>query len=823
MEPGEQIGDYIIIRQIGEGGMSVVYLAEHKEHRTQAVVKHLRQQLALSEQLVKYFVQGARIMHELRHPHLAAVFDYVEDGDRYFMVEEYLSGGSLADLLDKGEPISEAEALRWCRDALRAVDYAHQSGIVHRDLKPGNLMLNQKREVKVTDFGIARVFGGPRLTKTGDEKGTPLYMSPEQIRTPDKVDHLTDVYSMGVVLYELLTRRLPFDGESEFDVKQAVVLNPPAPPRQLNRSISREVDRIVMKAMEKRPENRFSGCGEFALHIDRHLSSSGSSSLRNVLDRIKQHGRVAAGLIVLLLAALLAPRVIDFVRRQPDGGGVGPPVVELLANPQKIPSGQAVTIEWKAQKADKVRIEPDLGDVPVNGSRTIYPTKSASYVITATGANGTMSTKTVDIAVVALPVIEIAASHAVITPGHPTVLTWKAYDADSVRIEPGIGDVPTSGSRIVTPRRSVTYVATAKGPGGTASQKVDLVVGAETTTVPRLPGITLSATPGMVVSGQPAVLEWDARDAQSVRIDPDVGPVGLNGRVKVTPAKSVEYTATATGPAGTQTAKVRVVVEAPPAATPTLVLSVKPSVIQAGQSAVLEWEAQNAHNVRIEPEIGVVPLTGRVKVAPAKSVTFSATATGPAGTRSATAQITVEPGAPLAPSVTLRAQPEVIEAGQQTVIEWTSQHAGNVRIDPGIGAVPATGTLSVTPTQSVTLHATATGPGGKATARVDITVQPRPPSLKGPGGNPSEKRRSGTIIWTGQVGKNEVITIDGGSATIGVVQGTPLPGVPCRIQLSDSSVAVVEPPGSGNSYRKIVLRFNRSGNFSVRINWEALN
>ena len=111
MEPGEQIGDYIIVRQIGEGGMSVVYLAEHKDLGTPAVVKRLRQQLALDDQLVKYFVQGARIMHELRHPHLAAVYDYIEHGDRYFMVEEYLSGGSLADLLDKGEPISEEEAL----------------------------------------------------------------------------------------------------------------------------------------------------------------------------------------------------------------------------------------------------------------------------------------------------------------------------------------------------------------------------------------------------------------------------------------------------------------------------------------------------------------------------------------------------------------------------------------------------------------------------------------------------------------------------------------------------------------------------------------
>src|SRR4029450_189336 len=159
-----------------------------------------------------------RIMQQVRHPHLAAVYDYIEHDGRYFIVEEYLPGGSLADLMAKGEAISQDEALRWCRDALRAVDYAHQSGIVHRDLKPGNLMLNQEREVKVTDFGIARRVGGPRLTKTGDEKGTPLYMSPEQIRTPDKVDHLSDVYSMGVVLYELLTRRVPFEGAAEFDI-----------------------------------------------------------------------------------------------------------------------------------------------------------------------------------------------------------------------------------------------------------------------------------------------------------------------------------------------------------------------------------------------------------------------------------------------------------------------------------------------------------------------------------------------------------------------------------------------------------------------------
>jgi tRNA A-37 threonylcarbamoyl transferase component Bud32 len=827
MEQGEQIGDYIIVRQIGEGGMSMVYLAEHKDHGTPAVVKRLRQQLALDEQLVKYFVQGARIMHELRHPHLAAVYDYVEQGDRYFMVEEYLSGGSLADLLNKSEPISQEEALRWCRDALRAVDYAHQSGIVHRDLKPGNLMLNQEGQVKVTDFGIARVFGGPRLTKTGDEKGTPLYMSPEQIRTPDKVDHLTDVYSMGIVLYELLTRRVPFDGESEFDIKQAVVREPPPPPRQLNRSISRDAEKIVLKALQKRPENRFSGCGDFALHIDRCLSS-GKGPVWNPLEWIKEHRRIAAGLLVVLLAAILWPGIgylIGILRPLIGGGGVKPPTIEFVVNPREITSGQKATLEWTTQNADKVRLEPDIGEVSAIGSRTVSPTKSVSYLLTATGPGGTES-KSVLMTVrpEPIPVIEITASHAMITPGHPTVLRWKVRHADTVSIEPGIGKVPPAGSRIVAPQKSVKYTVTARGPGGIATQSVDLIVSVTPKPAALVPTIVLAANPPVITSGQESVLQWEARNAQSVRIEPDVGPVQLNGTQKVRPSKSVEYSAIATGPEGTQTARVRVLVEPAPPAAPTLTLTAKPAVIQAGQEAVLEWEAQNAFNVRIEPDLDVLPLTGRVKVRPGKSVTYSATATGPGGTRaSATAHITVESPAPQVPTIRLQAKPEVIEAGQRTLIEWEARHASSVRIEPVIGDVAATGSLTVSLTKSVSLVATATGPGGKASATIDITVEPRRPSLKGAGGTSSEKRSgSGTIVWTGHVKKGEQIIIEGNEANIGNVQGS-LPGVPCRIQISESGVAVVEAPGPSNGFRRIVLRCSREGSFSIRINWEVLN
>jgi serine/threonine protein kinase len=742
MEPGEHVGDYIIVRQIGEGGMSVVYLAEHKVHGTVAVVKRLRQQLALNEQLVKYFVQGARIMHELRHPHLAAVYDYIEQGDRYFMVEEYLSGGSLADLLDKGEAISQEEALRWCRDALRAVDYAHQSGIIHRDLKPGNLMLNQERQVKVTDFGIARVFGGPRLTKTGDEKGTPLYMSPEQIRTPDKVDHLTDVYSMGVVLYELLTRRLPFEGDSEFDIKQAVVREPPAPPRQLNRTISREAERIVLKALQKRPENRFSGCGEFALDIDRCLSrtkvptpTTGATRDRpisqprphqeestrswNPWGWIQAHPGIAVGLSILLLALILAPFIKQFLSQRPRDNVIPAPTIEFGANPLKIAPGQEATLEWKVDHARTVRIEPGIGEVPPTGSRTVSPTASVSYLLTATGPGGTTS-KGIDLAVGSvsgpIPAIEFTATPSKIKAGEAVKLVWKVQDAATVRIDPEIGDVAADDSREVFPSAPVTYSLSATGPGGIAKQSVAIIVLASPTAGPPL--IDFAATPARIKPGESTLLEWNVQNAYRIRIDPDIGEVQTPGSRTQTPHKSVSYVLTATGKGGIETKKVDIAVEAP---TPTVELTVNPTMITPGQTATLSWKAHNAQTVHIEPGIGDVGTSGSHPVTPARSTTFVATAAGPGGTGTAKAEVRVGPPLPRPTITSLVAKPPMIRLGETLRLEWATQNAQTVHIE-GLGSVDVSGFRDVKPSRSGSVTMTATGPGGTDSQKITLVV-----------------------------------------------------------------------------------------------------
>jgi TonB family protein len=286
LQPGDQIGAYTIVSMIGSGGMSDVYLAEETGTQSQVVVKQLRQQYAAEPQLVERFIRGATVLKDLRHPHLARVLDCIVIDGRFYTVEEYLRGGSLEDLLAKSGAPSEAAALGWCRDVLSALNYVHEFAIVHRDVKPSNLMLDENGKIRVIDFGIARVFGEMRLTRAGDPAmGTPWYMSPEQIQTPGEIDHLTDVYSVGVVLYELLTGRLPFDGDTQFAIHEKITRQTAPPIRTIKPSIDPALEKIVVKAMEKDPKRRFGGCGEFALEIQRYLKRGSAPATLELVSR----------------------------------------------------------------------------------------------------------------------------------------------------------------------------------------------------------------------------------------------------------------------------------------------------------------------------------------------------------------------------------------------------------------------------------------------------------------------------------------------------------------------------------------------------------
>jgi serine/threonine protein kinase len=301
MRPGDWINGYFIQRRIGEGGMSVVYLARDS-HGVEVAVKRLKDDYASDPEFVQRFEQEAAIMGTLQHPNVAQVINYVPHAHESVLVEEYLPGGSLADRIEEGR-IPQKQALLWCHDALLGVDSAHQKGILHRDLKPGNLMFDAAGNIKVTDFGIAKVFGGPKLTRTRSEMGTPAYMSPEQISSPQEAYHLTDVYSMGVVLYELLTGRVPFEGKGDFDTKQAVLKEPPPSPRRHNPEISKNLERLVLKALKKNQAQRYGGCGEFAAQIDSYLR--GEPFPFSLGDWIQEHPWLTVLLAIATLVILV--------------------------------------------------------------------------------------------------------------------------------------------------------------------------------------------------------------------------------------------------------------------------------------------------------------------------------------------------------------------------------------------------------------------------------------------------------------------------------------------------------------------------------------
>ena len=265
---GRRIGSWVLQREIGRGGMGSVFEAQHVSLHIRAAVKVLSPGLESEESFRRRFQREAEFQAQLRHPNVARVLDHLEDGGHWFLIIDYLERGSLGDLLARGEPVSRPQALEWTRQALAGLGDAHAHGIVHRDIKPANLLLGGNGEIVVADFGIARGDGAVGLTTTGAVVGTPHYMSPEQIVTPEKVDRRSDIYSLGIVLYEMLAGRKPFDAPSQFAVLQAQVSAPPPPLRAIDPSISPQLEAVVMRALSKNPEDRYGDCASMARDLE---------------------------------------------------------------------------------------------------------------------------------------------------------------------------------------------------------------------------------------------------------------------------------------------------------------------------------------------------------------------------------------------------------------------------------------------------------------------------------------------------------------------------------------------------------------------------
>lgn len=264
---GKIIRDLKILSQIGEGGMGIVYLGEHVRLKKRYAVKCLASHLSADKQFLERFEKEAIAQAHLEHPNIVQVTDFFEEGDQYFLVMAYVDGHSLEQIIVQKRRLSEPETLRIFKDILNGLNFAHSKGVVHRDMKPSNILVDNKGSAKIMDFGIAMVAGVERKTKTGITMGTAHYMSPEQIMTPKELDHRSDVYSAGVILYEMLTGKVPFDGDTDFMIYQQHVQGKLPDLREML-AVSDTLCAIVEKALEKNRDDRFSGCGEMLEYIE---------------------------------------------------------------------------------------------------------------------------------------------------------------------------------------------------------------------------------------------------------------------------------------------------------------------------------------------------------------------------------------------------------------------------------------------------------------------------------------------------------------------------------------------------------------------------
>ena len=302
-------GRYLIERELGEGGMATVYLARDLKHERQVALKVLKPELAA-------VVGGERFLSEIKttanlaHPNILPLFDSGEADSFLYYVMPYVEGESLRDRLDREKQMGVEDAVRLAREVAEALHHAHRQGVVHRDVKPANILLQDGRPL-VSDFGIALAVsqaGGGRLTETGLSMGTPHYMSPEQASGDRDVDPRTDVYSLGCVLFEMLTGEPPYGGGTAQAVLARILTGSPDRPTEIRGTIPRHVEAVILKAMEKLPADRFESTADFARALQdpsfRHGAGAEEGTAASV-GRWKAAALAAAGLAAVALGGWL--------------------------------------------------------------------------------------------------------------------------------------------------------------------------------------------------------------------------------------------------------------------------------------------------------------------------------------------------------------------------------------------------------------------------------------------------------------------------------------------------------------------------------------
>jgi serine/threonine protein kinase len=416
-------GRYAITRKIGQGGMGAVYEATHTLIGKRVAVKVLLDKYARKEQVVARLEQEARLASSIGHEHIIDITDFGQTDDgRTFVVMEFLEGESLAECLHREGPLPEARILDIAKQVGSALNAAHAKGVVHRDVKPENVFLirrGDKDYVKVVDFGISKSLrqsdvgedDSPRLTQTGMVLGTPLYMSPEQARGDEELDHRIDVYALGVIMYELATGRVPYTGTNYLSIISQVLNDEPVRPRELRPELSAEFEAVILRAMHKDRDHRYQNTEALVADVAALLDDPSRSTQRPRILPPRRGGRrnplrvlawvagvsvVIAAVVVTvsklmggsapqravvidanLGAALVAPDAAALI--VPDAAPAMPQTVEIFIDSK--PSGAVVY--WGSREIGKTptSLEAPVGNDKIELTATLDGYDDASFTV----------------------------------------------------------------------------------------------------------------------------------------------------------------------------------------------------------------------------------------------------------------------------------------------------------------------------------------------------------------------------------------------------------------------------------------------------------
>ena len=372
-------GRYEVRSRLGSGGMADVYLAHDSQLGRDVALKILHRRFARDTQFVERFKREAQAAAGLQHPHVVGIYDRGEHDGTYYIAMEHLPGRTLRQVIDEEAPLDQERAIDYALQILQAAGFAHRHGIVHRDFKPHNVICGPDGRLKVTDFGIARA-GASEMTETGSIMGTAQYLSPEQAQG-HPVDAASDIYSIGIMIYEMLTGYVPFSGDSAVAIALRHVSDPPTPLREVRPDVHPALEAAVMRALQKEPAGRYGSAEEFAAMLESAREAIRSGDPGQETAAWVAVAAVAAGegeedgepsrrrrwLMLAALALLLAGAALAFALTRPDmvevPNEVGKPAPQAVADLARLGLKTEVKpVRSEAPVQTVVSHEPAAGD-----------------------------------------------------------------------------------------------------------------------------------------------------------------------------------------------------------------------------------------------------------------------------------------------------------------------------------------------------------------------------------------------------------------------------------------------------------------------------